>query len=172
MTIFYTRARYSDYTLKYYFHMEFQNILWEFAAKTGLNFEDFIFQLAVEEEKVSKVQEYKAEQFYCNQERLLLLRKAPKQIKCMVSQLLLDFKKEKVLACPACFYLVKKRYLKRWLTVKSYCPACHEKITINDCLTVKKIKKINREQQKICKKITQITEKERLIFKQSLQHHQ
>jgi len=30
---FYTRARYSDYTLKYYFHMEFQNILWEFAAK-------------------------------------------------------------------------------------------------------------------------------------------
>ena len=69
-------------------------------SKNGLNFKDFIFQLAVEEEKVSKVQEYKAGQFYCNQERLLLLRKAPRQIKCMALQLLLDFKKKKYLLAP------------------------------------------------------------------------
>ncbi len=101
-----------------------------------------------------KIQEYNAEQFYCNRERLLLLQKAPKQLKGMVSQLLLDFKKEKVLACPACYHLAKERYLERWLTVKDYCPACHAKITMNDCLTAKKIKKLSREQRKICKKVT------------------
>jgi len=30
---FYARPRYSDYAFKYYFHLEFQNILWEFVAK-------------------------------------------------------------------------------------------------------------------------------------------
>ncbi|MCF2143282.1 MAG: hypothetical protein K9W42_06235 [Candidatus Heimdallarchaeota archaeon] len=50
--------------------------------------------------------------------------------------------------------MAKERYLERWLTVKDYCPAYHAKITMNDCLTAKKIKRLSREQRKICKKVT------------------
>jgi len=121
-------------------------------SKKSLNFEDFIFQLAIEEEEAMRAQEYEAEHFYCKHAGLILLRKAPKQLKCMVSQLLLDFGKEKVIACPACLHLAKELYLERWLSVKDYCPACHTKITIDNCLTVKKVKRLNSEQRNFCRK--------------------
>jgi hypothetical protein len=61
----------------------------------------------------------------------------PLKSKCMISDLLLDFREDTVVACPSCGNLAKKELLTEWLEENGSCKICKRKISMRDCPIVK-----------------------------------
>jgi len=137
-------------------HKDFESVLRTFAEQNGFDFDKLIIQFFLEIEMndiLRGSQEIPAEFYFCKAERVILIKKPPKRIRGMVSQLQLDFKNEKILACPSCYSLAKEIFLQKWLQIRDYCPICQEKITINECYLVRKVRRLSREQKSSCKRI-------------------
>ncbi|NHJ47315.1 MAG: hypothetical protein FK733_05950 [Asgard group archaeon] len=61
----------------------------------------------------------------------------PIKAKCMISDLLLDFNDDNVVACPSCGNLAKRELLIEWLEENGSCKICERKISMRECPIVK-----------------------------------
>jgi hypothetical protein len=58
--------------------------------------------------------------------------KEPKETKCMITKIAIDFDKKEVVICPVCLNYAEKDSLKNWLKENNFCPICKAKLTIDD----------------------------------------
>lgn len=60
------------------------------------------------------------------------IEEKPKEAKCMITKIALDFDKKEVVICPECLNYAEKYSLKNWLRENNFCPICKAKLTIDD----------------------------------------
>lgn len=63
--------------------------------------------------------------------------KLPKEAKCMISKLPIDFKLNTRLARPSCGNMMEKSLLENWLTHSNKCPVCLKEMQLEDFPIVK-----------------------------------
>jgi hypothetical protein len=64
--------------------------------------------------------------------KVYFIDKEPKEVKCIITKLLLDFSKKEIVICPICHSFAEKNSLEDWLKENSFCPICKTVLTIND----------------------------------------
>jgi hypothetical protein len=65
--------------------------------------------------------------------KVYFVKEIPKGSKCIISNLIIHYGTDNILACPSCGNMAKGDLLQAWLEENNFCPICRERISIDDC---------------------------------------